>query len=43
MSSTPVNIKLELDSKETKTNHVRLKLIEISTVYLANMFLEKIL
>jgi hypothetical protein len=43
MSSTSVVIKLECDSKETQTNHVRSKLSDIMKVYFKNMFLEKIL
>jgi hypothetical protein len=38
-----VVIKLECDSKETQTNHVRSKLSEILKVYFKNMFPEKIL
>jgi hypothetical protein len=41
MSSTPVVLKLECDSKETQMNHVRSKLSEILKVYFKNMFPEK--
>jgi hypothetical protein len=41
MSSKPVVIKLDCDSKETQTNHVGSKLSEILKVYLENIFPEK--
>jgi hypothetical protein len=41
MSSKPVVIKLDCDSKETQTNHGISKLCEIFKVYLENMFTEK--
>jgi hypothetical protein len=43
MTSTPVVIQLECDSKATQTNHVISKLIEIVKVYLKNMFSKEIL
>jgi hypothetical protein len=41
MSSTPVVLKLECDTKENQTNHVRSKLSEILKVNFKNMFPEK--
>jgi hypothetical protein len=39
MSSTPVNIKLEYDSKDTKKDYLRSKLSERATVFLENNFI----
>jgi hypothetical protein len=41
MSSISVIIQLKCDFKETKTDHVQLKLCEIYVVYLENIFHEK--
>jgi hypothetical protein len=41
MSSKPMVIKLDCDSKETQTNHVRSKLNDIFIVNKENMFPEK--
>jgi hypothetical protein len=41
MSSKPVVIQLDCDSKETQTNYGRSKLIKILKVYLENMLPEQ--